>query len=119
MVQRQQTKWVVFGVVAAWLVAIGLLLPFYFYPSLDQPGSLYNVISTMPITFSMLLIPLSIGVAILKYRLFDIDLLINRTLVYGALTAAVVGLYVLIVGTLGALFQTRADLVVSLLATGL
>src|SRR5919112_1487421 len=50
MVQRQQTKWVVFGVVAAWFVAIGLLFPFFFYPSLGQPGSLYKLISTMPIT---------------------------------------------------------------------
>src|SRR5215211_6860525 len=119
MVQRQQTKWVVFGVVAAMLVAFGLLLPFYIYPSLDQPGSLYNLISTMPITLSLLLIPLSIGVAILKYRLFDIDLIINRTLVYGVLTASIVGVYVAIVGGLAELLHTRGSLLASLLATGL
>jgi signal transduction histidine kinase len=119
MVQRQQTKWVVFGVVAAMLVAIGLLLPFFVYPSLEQSGSLYSLISTMPITLSMLLVPLSIVVAILKHRLYDIDLIINRTLVYGVLTASIVGVYVAIVGGLAELLQTRGSLLASLLATGL
>jgi two-component system NarL family sensor kinase len=63
-------------------------------------------------------IPVSIGVAILRYRLYDIDLLINRTLVYGGMTAAIVGFYVLVVGYLGLLFQTRGE-VASLLAAGL
>jgi len=67
----------------------------------------------------LLIVPVCTYIAILRYDLYDIDLLINRTLVYGALSACVVGVYVLAVGGLGALFQARGNLAISLLATGL
>ena len=117
--ERQQTKWVVFGIAVAVAVLVGsiLVVPLFTQPGL--PALLYSVANVTIVTLASLLIPLSIGIAILRYRLWDIDLIINRTLVYGALTACVVGLYVLVVGGAGALLQVRGNLLVSLLAAGL
>ncbi len=113
--KRQQTKWVVFGFAAA---IVGFLAVISVYPFLSQPGPLAYLAGNTGIYFSMLMIPLSMGVAILRYRLFDIDPIINRALVYGALTACVVGTYVLVVGYLGAVFRTGVNLLFSLIATG-
>jgi signal transduction histidine kinase len=116
-VERQQTKWVVFGVVSGGLGVLAFEVPISGSP-FGQVGPLYALAIQAGLFASLLLIPLSIGIAILRYRLWDIDVVINRTLVYGALSAIVVALYTLIVVAFGALFQARADLVVSLVATG-
>jgi signal transduction histidine kinase len=119
--ERQQIKWVVFGISVAALVYLGIgvaLSPFA--PAPATPGMVVNVLIGYTFLYAaMLLIPLSIGFAILRRRLWDIDLIINRTLVYGALTASVVALYVLVVGALGQLLQVNGNLIVSLIATGL
>ena len=117
--ERQQTKWVVFGFAVAILVfLLAILLPVLF-PGYNEPGTLSAFVNTTALYAAFLLMPLSIGGAILRYRLWDIDLIINRTLVYGALTAVVVGLYVLVVGGLGALLAVEGNALLSLLATGL
>ena len=65
-------------------------------------------------------VPVFTGVAVLRYNLYDIDLVINRTLLYGALSVSVIALYIGVVAGFGALFQagTRSNLLVSLVATG-
>ena len=121
-VQRQQIKWVVFGISAALAAFFAMTLVLLaFAPTPASPGALlaHLIGFTFVGYLVMLLIPVSIGIAMLRYRLFDVDLVINRTLVYGALTATVVGLYVLVVGGLGELLQLRGNLIISLLATGL
>jgi len=118
-VERQQTKWVVFGTVSSLSGLIALQALLFSSPTLLNFGSPYSFVIVTGIDGFMLLIPLSIGAAILHRRLWDIDIVINRTLVYGILTAVVVGVYVLLVGGLGALLHTRGNLAVSLLAAGL
>ncbi len=107
--ERQQIKWVVYAVamLVAAIVAVNL------WPALDP-----SFAGTALFLAGFVAIPAAIGVAIFKYRLYDIDVVINRTLVYGALTACVVGIYVFVVGYLGALFRTGGDLAISLVATG-
>ena len=118
-VQRQQTKWVVFGLAMTMLVILGRQVPQLIFPSLSASSSPYFLVSTYVYPLGLLLIPLTLGIAILRYRLWDIDILINRTLVYGTLTACVVALYVLVVVGCGALLQSSGNLLISLLATGL
>jgi amino acid transporter len=100
-------------------VILGRLVPLLFFPSLSSSSSFYFLISTYVYPVGLVLIPLTLGIAILRYRLWDIDILINRTLVYGTLTTCVVALYVLVVIGLGALLQSSGNLLISLLATGL
>jgi signal transduction histidine kinase len=120
--RRQQTKWVVFGVAVAIAGQVVFPLLVEFFPSLDRPGSaalLYELTQFTGVTGSYLFVPLTIGVAILQHRLWDIEVVINRTLVYSALTTIVVALYVLVVGGLGALLRVQGNLLVSILAAGL
>ncbi len=123
LVQRQQTKWVVFALTVTILgfaghIVVVDVLP-HFFPALSPSDLLIQVESILGGNFLPVLIPLSFGIAIFRHRLWDIDIVINRTLVYGVLTASVVGLYILVVVSLGTLFQAQGNLVISLLATGL
>jgi signal transduction histidine kinase len=120
-VQRQQTKWVVFGIAIG--LALFVIVNIVVSATVPVPTPASDLTILMAgaalMNGALLLIPLSIGIAVLRYHLFDIDILINRTLVYGALTVSVVGIYVFVVGYLGTLFQTRNNLAISLIATGL
>ncbi len=93
--QRQQTKWVIFGFATAMVGFSAILVPYSFVSAIPQAaGPLVEMIAETLLNGFILLIPLSIGVAILRSRLYDIDVLINRTLVYGALTASLALVYV-------------------------
>ena len=80
-IERQQIKWFVY---ATALTLSGAILT---YPVSDAIGSVWlKWIAFVPLIVGVLAIPISMGIAILRYRLYEIDLIINRTLVYGLLT---------------------------------
>lgn len=103
---RQQLKWFAFGSG----VAIALNI------AADIVG--YNSIAGMCAVASVPGVPIAVGIAILRYRLFAIDVILSRTLVYGALTAFVIGTYILIVGYLGTLVPVARGAALSVLASG-
>lgn len=117
--QRQQTKWLLFGFGGLFVIIILYDLIDLLVPGLATPVSLYVLADSTLTTLTFLLIPLSVAMAILRARLWDIDILINRTLVYTLLTASTLGLYVLIVFGASTLLRTHNDLFFSLLATAL
>ena len=91
--QRQQTKWVALGMTAAIGGFTVLVLSSLVSRRFGQPGTRYDLISTPAVIICFLAVPLSLLLAILRYRLYDIDLLINRALVYGALSATLALVY--------------------------
>jgi hypothetical protein len=98
-IQRQQTKWVVLGIVAA---AVGYCM--FLVLNLLQVGVLVSLLGYSAALLLLFLLMISIVVAVLRYRLYDIDIVINRTLVYGSLTAALVALYFGVIVILQSLF---------------
>ncbi len=91
--QRQQTRWVVFGVSMAILEVLGIALLLQVFPLLVQSGFGSQLLNVVGYTFGLLLGSLSFAIAILRSRLYDIDLLINRTLVYGTVTTLLALVY--------------------------
>jgi len=109
--ERQQIKWLVYFLAMTFGIAV-----FFF----NIPATIFGFDTYGTIWFDLIIglafvgIPIVIGIAIFKYRLYDIDLIINRTLVYGGMTFMVVALYSLIVVGSSRLFQNLDSLPSSL-----
>lgn len=91
--ERLQTKWIVFGVTMTYLIELGFDLCFGLFPSFFSTSSLAKVILIPIGNVVPILIPLSFGFAILRSRLWEIDIIIHRTLVYGTLTVLLAIVY--------------------------
>jgi hypothetical protein len=85
-VERQQLKW--FGYAAAFLVVSGFGINVIIETLFSN-----TALRDLPFVFGMTLVPVATGIAVLRYRLYDIDLIISRTLVYGSLTAVIAAVY--------------------------
>jgi len=105
--ERQQTKWVVFGLaVALGGFALFLIIVNLFHPLKSPNLSEAGVLLPTTVTYGLLLfIPISIAFAILRSRLYDIDTIINKALVYGSLTGLLAAVYAALIIGLQALVR--------------
>jgi hypothetical protein len=106
--ERQQIKWIAFAASMVGLLYLIAMIISFGFPSEAwfQPGSrLWLDLLAYAALFSFTLVPIAVGVAMLRYRLYDIDVVINRALVYGSLTAMLAGVYLCAVVVLQYLFR--------------
>lgn len=115
--QRQQTKWVVYGVAVCFIgfAVISML----FDPAFYNGNATYFLYLNAALHLFLSALPVTLTLAVLRRRLWDINPLVNRTIVYGALTVCIVLLYTAVVLYLGKLFVNWNHYVVSLIATAL
>jgi signal transduction histidine kinase len=115
---KQQIKWFAFGVT---VLVVGLVANGVGGAAVGpvNPGSIWSFVGTTTQTVALLGVPVAIGIAILRHRLFDIDLIISRTLTYGALAGLATALYVALVIGIGSLVGRTAgtNLFLSIVAT--
>lgn len=128
-VQRQQTKWAILGLILAVAGPFGYFLPHLVLPFIhvpEIPNILYQRVGPSLFTFTLafqlggwtvftlilLIFPVSLVIAIMRYRLWDIDVIINRTLVYATLTGSLALVYLLGVVVLQRLFPVESQIAV-------
>jgi len=107
-VQRQQIKWLIYGFTPVILLPVCLGFVVLLFPGLNGSDSLLHIGLEPLFRFYYLPIPFCIGIALLRYHLWDIDRIINRTLVYGLLTSILALLYLGLVLGLQFLFERVA-----------
>jgi len=114
-VEREQLKWLVY---AGALIVAGQVVQIPIEKIMGSSQAFTNVQNAIT-TGTIALVPVAVGIAIFRYHLYDIDVVINKTLVYGTLAVFITGVYVAIVVGLGALAQrgARPSLALSIAAT--
>ena len=115
-IERLQLRWLVTAAtIVAVLYTVALLISFAgSWDTNNQPGWM-NVLQNLAV-FSFGLIPIAIGVSVLRYHLFDIDVVITRAVLFGTLAVFITLVYVAIVVGVGAIVGSRADPILSAVA---
>ncbi|HEU5423618.1 MAG TPA: hypothetical protein VFU72_08770 [Nitrolancea sp.] len=105
--ERWQTKWTLFSVIVAVIGTLAVNVPAIFAPAQSggAAGELCELIRIPAGALFIMIMPVTVGIAILRYRLWEIDLLISRTLVYLPLTAILGGLYTASISLFQRLFE--------------
>ncbi|SFP52080.1 Signal transduction histidine kinase [Geodermatophilus dictyosporus] len=120
-VQRQQTKWVALSIVLLVLGTVPVAVTSWFLPEVTGPGVAglrFHLVSGLWLALLTLLVPVAVALSVLRLRLWDVDPLLTRTLVYGALVLLIGGVYVGVAGVLGAAFRSPDNVLFSLIAAG-
>ncbi|HEY7016640.1 MAG TPA: histidine kinase [Streptosporangiaceae bacterium] len=104
-VEREQLKWLVYAGALIVLALLAAAVTAHFMGPGEASSNLQNALSSG----GAALIPAAIGIAIFRYHLYDIDVVINKTLVYGFLAAFITAVYVAIVVGIGSLIAQRGD----------
>jgi signal transduction histidine kinase len=114
-IERLQMKWLVCAALVTGIVLMPLNVIAFVSPDKRLFDPLLNILSPLLNFF----VPVACGIAIVRYRLWDIDILINRTLVYASLTALIVIIYIVVVGGLSTVIQTHPLELSGLVAAGI
>lgn len=126
-VQRQQMKWITAGVL---LLALNYALDYGVWEvytmltnnwliATHQQAIVWELFQDTLWYVGQFIFGICVGMAVFRHRLWDIDLILSRTLIYGSLTALIIALYITIVGGLGVLFQVQTNTLTGLAATGI
>jgi signal transduction histidine kinase len=114
-IERLQMKWLAYtALVSVSFMSVVVIAGFLFPQNLALVQ--LNYFFAPLLTF---MVPITCGIAILRYRLWDINIIINRTVVYGSLTTVVIAIYIGIVGGLGTLLQIQTNTLIGLAAAGI
>jgi tRNA A-37 threonylcarbamoyl transferase component Bud32 len=95
-VKRQQLKWIVFGVAIGILTGIGVNLFLTFFQRMHPSAGTFLIVDMVTQTLSVVAqftVPVAVVFSILKYRLYDIEVVINRSIIYGLLTLVLVAVF--------------------------
>ena len=119
-IERQQTKWFLYGLMLSLTgILIVSVVPLLFRPDFfSEPDPLWLLVLDVLVILFLLPIPATLTMTMLRKRLWDIDPIMNRTLVYAGVSAIIIAVYSLTVWYLSYLFQVGQNMLFSLVATG-
>ncbi|GCE31035.1 hypothetical protein KDA_65190 [Dictyobacter alpinus] len=118
LLQRRQTILVMLSLLSTLFVYLAITAIRPTIIAHVQGLLLFDVTATTIMTICLLSIPITIGIAILHNQLWELNPLLNRSIVYSTLSILIISIYILVVGTLSTLFQSSNNLLISLIATG-